>query len=248
MSFILDALKKSERARQRQAGPSLFEVKVAAPRRAVPAWAVALGVLLVVINAAVIGWIVLRRPVRRAASTASAVPAASLPATQVRAASEPSSPPAPARASANPGGGPARPATALNEASQNPGGAGAAAVPAQSRLAATAPATGPGGSGRAPAASARSADYAPAIEPAPRRHSDAKLPLYRQLESAPGSALPRLHLDLHVYESDPSKRFVMINMHQLKKGGSLPDGVKVISIRPDGVVLSYDGRRFLLPR
>ena len=37
MSFILDALKKSENDRQRQASPALFEVKVAAPRRRFPA-------------------------------------------------------------------------------------------------------------------------------------------------------------------------------------------------------------------
>jgi hypothetical protein len=33
MSFIVDALKKSETDRQRQSVPALFEVKVAAPRR-----------------------------------------------------------------------------------------------------------------------------------------------------------------------------------------------------------------------
>ena len=48
MSFILDALKKSETDRQRQASPALFEVKVAAPRRSFPMWAVALGLLLIV--------------------------------------------------------------------------------------------------------------------------------------------------------------------------------------------------------
>ena len=37
MSFILDALKKSESDRQRQSGPALFEVKVAAPRTRLPA-------------------------------------------------------------------------------------------------------------------------------------------------------------------------------------------------------------------
>ena len=46
MSFILDALKKSETDRQRQTSPALFEVKVAAPRRRFPVWAIALGVLL----------------------------------------------------------------------------------------------------------------------------------------------------------------------------------------------------------
>ena len=46
MSFILDALKKSETDRQRQASPALFEVKVATPRRKFPLWAAALAVLL----------------------------------------------------------------------------------------------------------------------------------------------------------------------------------------------------------
>jgi hypothetical protein len=36
MSFILDALKKSETDRQRENGPALFEVKVAPPRTGLP--------------------------------------------------------------------------------------------------------------------------------------------------------------------------------------------------------------------
>ena len=40
----------------------------------------------------------------------------------------------------------------------------------------------------------------------------------------------------------------MINMQTLRQGDSLPDGVTVVSIRPDGVVLSYEGRQFLLAR
>ena len=61
MSFILDALKKSESDRQRQSGPSLFEVKVAPPRRSLPIWALAIAVLLG-INVIVISWMLLRRP------------------------------------------------------------------------------------------------------------------------------------------------------------------------------------------
>src|SRR4051812_18018337 len=60
MSFILDALKKSESDRQRQASPALVEVKVAAPRRRFPGWAAALGVLLGV-NVLALGWVLLRR-------------------------------------------------------------------------------------------------------------------------------------------------------------------------------------------
>ena len=61
MSFILDALKKSENDRQHQSSPALFEVKVAAPRRRFPVWAVALAVLLG-INALVLGWVLLSVP------------------------------------------------------------------------------------------------------------------------------------------------------------------------------------------
>ena len=56
MSFILDALKKSENDRQRQASPALFEVKVAQPRRKFPVWAAALAVLLGV-NMIALAWV-----------------------------------------------------------------------------------------------------------------------------------------------------------------------------------------------
>lgn len=59
MSFILDALKKSENDRQRASGPALFEVRVAPPRSRFPIWAIAVGVLLVV-NLGVVAWLVLR--------------------------------------------------------------------------------------------------------------------------------------------------------------------------------------------
>src|ERR1700744_2276554 len=61
MSFILDALKKSESDRQRQNGPALYEVKVAAPRSQLPYWAIGLIVLLG-INLIIVAWALLRRP------------------------------------------------------------------------------------------------------------------------------------------------------------------------------------------
>ena len=59
MSFILDALKKSESDRQRQTGPALFEVKVGPPRTHLPAWAIAIAALLVV-NLGIVMWMLLR--------------------------------------------------------------------------------------------------------------------------------------------------------------------------------------------
>jgi general secretion pathway protein B len=94
-------------------------------------------------------------------------------------------------------------------------------------------------------------DYAPAVEPAAQGSgasggtTDA-LPLYQQIVAS--DDLPSLHLDLHVFAQRPRDRFVMINMHRLQEGDTLPNGVQVEAIRPDGVVLSYRGTRFLLPR
>jgi hypothetical protein len=61
MSFILDALKKSETDRQRQNGPALFEVRVAPPKTGLPLWAIGLGGLLAV-NLVIVAWVLLRRP------------------------------------------------------------------------------------------------------------------------------------------------------------------------------------------
>ena len=71
MSFILDALKKSETDRQRQNGPALFEVRAAPPRDKLPVWAVGLGVLLA-INLVIVAWVLLRRPASGEATAQSA--------------------------------------------------------------------------------------------------------------------------------------------------------------------------------
>src|ERR1700726_5066766 len=73
MSFILDALKKSESDRQRQSGPALFEVKVAAPRTRLPLWAIAIAGLLAV-NLAIVMWMVWRHPATRSADTGAGQP------------------------------------------------------------------------------------------------------------------------------------------------------------------------------
>ena len=48
MSFILDALKKSELERQRQSVPGLIDARLSPKRRPLPLWAVGLGVLLAI--------------------------------------------------------------------------------------------------------------------------------------------------------------------------------------------------------
>ena len=250
MSFILDALKKSETDRQRQSGPALFEVRVAPPRSRLPRWAIAIALLLV-LNLGVVLWMLLRHQTRAnvpPAATAGAPAPSTVPAAP---ASLP--PPAPATAAPPPaasappvpvvGASAAVPASASPPALTNP----PPAPPVPPVAAAASPATG--------AEPTNPEDYAPAEEPAApglgshvRRGTASGVPLYEEIASAPGTRLPQLRLDLHVFAGRPEERFVMVNMHKLREGDSLPEGVHLDSITPEGAVMSYQGTKFLLPR
>jgi general secretion pathway protein B len=252
MSFILDALKKSENDRQRQSGPALFEVKVAPPRTGLPLWALAIVVLLGV-NLVIVAWVLFRHPGQPTADVAPAPVTGVVPASAVA----PGRPPVsvPLQAASAPAG-----------AQGQPGPGGVSGQPPLSQSADTtqpgsnsAPPTWPG----APQAgnpavdpTANPDDYAPATEPtapAPfgarvKHGTDSGVQLYQDAAAAPGAGLPELRLDLHVFAARPQERFVMINMRKLHEGDSLPQGVRVESITPDGAVLSHNGARFLLPR
>lgn len=60
--------------------------------------------------------------------------------------------------------------------------------------------------------------------------------------------LPDLHLDIHVFSDVPKDRFVFINMAKHREGSRLDEGPQVTEITPDGVVLRYQGKSFLVPR
>ena len=62
----------------------------------------------------------------------------------------------------------------------------------------------------------------------------------------PDLHLPALRVDLHVYAANPQERFVLINMHRLHEGDTLPEGVHIESITPEGVVVSYQGVKYIL--
>jgi general secretion pathway protein B len=74
------------------------------------------------------------------------------------------------------------------------------------------------------------------------------LPSMSEISLSGSQALPELHLDVHVYATKPSERFVYINMRKYHEGGTLQEGPAVERIRRDGVVLNYQGLRFILPR
>jgi general secretion pathway protein B len=243
MSFILDALKKSEAERQRQSGPTLLELRITQPRRRYPAWALWVGVLLA-LNAAVLLYALLRRPPGSepaVAATSLAPPTgtvsapAPLPAGQVSAAL-PAAAPAPALAKA-----PATTAPAVT-----------ASAPAVTTVAPLAPAQA--AQRAADPASSNPADDAPAVpasslrgnaggDALPAANTDyASLPSLASL----GGNLPSLQLNLLDYSTVASERFALINMHRVHDGDVLPEGPRVLAITREGVALDYQGEQFML--
>lgn len=90
--------------------------------------------------------------------------------------------------------------------------------------------------------------------PSPRRTtgnnrvSVAEIPTIDELLQEGTLQIAQLHLDIHVFSEVPAERFVFINMTKHREGSKTPEGPVVREIRPDGVILEYQGRVFLLPR
>jgi general secretion pathway protein B len=215
MSFILDALKKSEIERQRQASPGLVEIPVSA-RRPFPVWALALSVLLV-INIAVLTGVLMRNK---------APPAPAAPAKLARTAQAAADQAPPAVEHFSP----------------------LAAAPVYApEITEPVPAPHPAAPRDAPRPSAHRAD--PVLTAGDTEaDADELLPSISQISLTGAQALPELHLDVHVYATRPADRFVYINMRKYHEGNALQEGPVVERIRRDGVVLSFQGLRFILPR
>lgn len=226
MSFILDALRKSENERQRQAGPALAEIPVARPvTRRPPTVGIAIGAL-VAVNLAVLGYFLLRSP---APTPAAVAPAATVATT-------------PAAAPATPAVSAPLAAEATRELRPLAGEATAEydeAPPAQYQ-----PPAAPDPSLLPPPRQATRAP--PAARPAAA--SDNFVPTIDDLTPQATAGLPTLNLDLHVYATDPGQRFVFINNRRYLEGATMPEGVRVERITRDGVVLQWHGMQFLLPR
>jgi general secretion pathway protein B len=60
--------------------------------------------------------------------------------------------------------------------------------------------------------------------------------------------LPAMHLDIHVFSINAAERFVFINMKKYAEGQTLKEGPTLEHVTPDGAILRYQDHQFLLPR
>ncbi len=129
-----------------------------------------------------------------------------------------------------------------------PTAAARAAVPATPPAPAAAPptvATAPVVTPTAPAVAAPSSVAAAPAAPAPATANVVKL--LWELPYAQRREIPDLKVTMHVFDATPAARFIIVNGNRQVEGDDI-EGIKVIEIRPDGVVMESQGQRFLYPR
>lgn len=262
MSFILEALKKSENARQRQTGPGLASLPERVEPRRAGIWPWILGAVLM-INAAVIAVVLFRDapPVQPISQTpapptsgqvggqqtsdrAPAAPAQGRTATEATGTTAviPAQPPVTAVETA---------AAAGPSAASRPAPAGT--VRSLAAEAQSADDTGTAGADQAPAATASAAPARAATPPqaaaaaaAANDNEIARMPSVQQLYLSGELTGPPLNLDLHVYFPQPSRRVVFISGTRYREGDSVGQGVTVKEIIPAGVILEKRGQSYLL--
>lgn len=268
MSLILEALRKSEAQRRLGQAPDLHApVATTAPRGRLPRWLVpALALMLVGAVAWWLGRMAVPDPSNGTATEAVVepgplpLPAATTdpgpPATRAELPAE-LPPPAP-----EPGPAP-EPARAV-ETAPAPSRPEVASGPASGPRPAPTPQAAPPAPPAAPAAPAQRTDavaseaVAPAAQatpsgtaepsPPPVEETDAGLMRLADLPAATRASLPPLRISMHVYSDEPARRFAIIDGRRVGEGGLLEGQGVVESVRRDGIVVDFDGRRVLLPR
>lgn len=73
-------------------------------------------------------------------------------------------------------------------------------------------------------------------------------PLLQQMSPELQRAIPPMAVTIHVYSPQESQRILFINNREYHKGDRIEGGIRVEEIVPDGVVLSYQAQRFKLSR
>ena len=192
MSFILDALRKSENSRLRQDHPAVFSHRPLAERKRLPVWGVVL-IALLTVNLLIVLFLFLRETTADTVRTAPAVATAAAPAA----------------------------------ASSVTGTVDSTAVT-------VAPPTQP--VSVAP----------PARMPMPEGNLSRTVGnlITRDELLARGASLPSTDLNMHVYDANPSLRFILLNGQRLREGESSREGLLVDRITPEGVVLRYGNSAF----
>lgn len=240
MSYILEALRKAEQERKLGQPPSLQAVmqhEVAEPRppRRRLLWiALTIAVLLLL---AVMTLLLLRQRSVPAEHAPPATPAAVSPADAATA-------PAPAGAalpqdiaSLDDLAVPQPPAATKDRASMETMPVPRAALPAAPR-----PAPPPVPQTETESVAEPEIDEASDVEAAM-----SEVPLLREMPPNYRADFPALSVEVHVYDEDPARRWIMTGGKRYREGEALSEGPRIAEITPEGIVFDHRGQRALVP-
>lgn len=76
---------------------------------------------------------------------------------------------------------------------------------------------------------------------------ESQYPLYEDLSAEIRSRMPSLEMSMHFYTDTPSKRLTRINNNLFHEGDWISDDLQIVEINPSGVVLDFVGLSFELP-
>lgn len=247
MSFILDALRKAERERDLGRAPSLKDLTQVVPRApsAGRSWRplVPLLLLLGLLALTYLLWPG-RQPERGAETLAANGPVGSSDAQSL--------PPLPTQEE------PLEPALGESVQAESlsdllgadvavPRPAPRAAAPESPVVAAPAPVAAalPPDEFAEPPEAEQPSEPEPQLAP-PSAEAVGITPL-RDMPVAYRSTFPALRVDVHVYDPDPARRWVLIDGNKYLEGSTLPQGPGLESITVDGIVFAFHGQTVLLP-
>ncbi|WP_428312157.1 general secretion pathway protein GspB [Hydrocarboniphaga sp.] len=270
MSFILDALRKAERDRNLGQAPRIEDVALAQERPALDdgrgsrRWLRVAGLLLLVLIAALLVILLLRKPPQPA--VVAAAPAGVVNATVRGPAHVASAVPAPTAAEPEDSGPPALDEDAdissLDDLSQTPANKARAEPSEEANVIREHDFIA------RPATADASSDMDPIVVPQPVPSSPSRAALNSTptpttlsalADSATGASatplsemppayradFPALSVEVHVWDSLPAKRFVLVNGKRYSEGDTLAQGPRLAEIAQEGLVLEYRGSRVL---
>ncbi|MEM9207984.1 MAG: general secretion pathway protein GspB [Pseudomonadota bacterium] len=231
MSFILDALKKSESARQDTNSPGIADVPTLQRPPGAPRWILPVAALLGV-NLLALLYLVLRSdaaPPPLAKQEPVETPLSSPP----RAETTPTASVATRRESTELAGQAAPPPTTRQP------------VPIETTVTSNTEGTFAATSSES---TVQTATPPPATYPAAEQASEDNWLTFADVRASGSLGLPDMHIDLHVFSNNPAERFVFINMTEYRERDTTNEGPTLRSITPEGALLEYRGSTFLLPR
>jgi general secretion pathway protein B len=222
VSFILEALRKSESDRQRLGSVAMADLPIARRQRGQPWWVFALSGLLLV-NLIILGVVLLRDRNGSNDTTSAAQLPTSAPANIPATAPQPQQRTAPAATAS------------VNELQEAAAQVDYETVPRSELELANAGASVPDGPTLVRPSDTFAAGHAASTSSETNNVANAQ-------------ASRELHIDLHVFSQNARERFVLINMRRYSEGQQLPNGATVEQITPSGVVLYQNGSRYQLDK